>query len=132
MTTKPKKFSELAAGETGFVMLVGKPTEIVKSDWYSTGGQAYNARKATGRKGRTSITANVNVFETAEACQAWHDATIQNFIDYRRWCKACLVIPGVNAPINEMTNIAREIDEQLEQQRELDATYAQAGNRWGY
>jgi hypothetical protein len=73
-SSKTVKFSDLETGASGWVMYVGRPTPIIKTDWQSSGSRATNAQRLSGRNGRVSIPREALVYQSSGACLAGFEA----------------------------------------------------------
>lgn len=72
-TPTPRQFSDLAIGDTCWVIIMGQATEVEKLNFQS-------GRKLAGRKGRTWISPNRRTFDTKEAAAA----ALEEMLDYGR------------------------------------------------
>jgi hypothetical protein len=72
-TPTPRQFSDLAIGDTCWVVIIGQAVEVEKIGFQS-------GRKLSGRKGKTWISPNRTVYDTeAEAA-----AGLERMLDYGR------------------------------------------------
>jgi len=99
------KFSDLETGASGWVMYIGRPTPIIKTDWQSSGSRATNAQRLSGKNGRVSIPTSAIVYQSSGACRDGFEA--------KR-----LATLGMLAG--------------RQQQADYDQTVQAAAGRWGY
>lgn len=72
-TPTPRQFSDLAAGDTCWVVITGQAVQVEKLNFQS-------GRKTDGRRGKTWITPNRLVYDTKEEAAA----ALEKMLDYGR------------------------------------------------
>jgi hypothetical protein len=77
------KFSDMETGASGWVMLAGSPTAVIKTTLTPWGTMASNARRIGGKNGKTFVSTSAVVYPTSGECRAGFEAKRQAFLESR-------------------------------------------------